>query len=323
VGERLGMIKPYLRPVRDYAAYAPFRLRAACGSDGWRSPRGPVFLIGCGRSGTTLLGDLLAIHQDVYYLYEPRERWAAVDLATDAALAFVRHGNRCFMGESWATDGARRRFARVMNPPTGKLLVEKSPTNSLRIGFLDGLADGARFIHIVRDGTDVVRSIVGKAGRTRRVMGRGMVNDWWGSNDSKWTLMRDEGAATGYYPNEVGWLDRSHERASYEWLVSLREADRWRSVLGERLFELTYRELTESPSGVLRSLAAFMGIPAHRSWIDHAVGRVDAERRNHGPTLTLPPNMSDDFNAYQLRYGFRGTVYSADAPRDANASAAT
>ena len=37
----------------------------------------PVFLIGCGRSGTTILGERVDRHPPVTYLYEPRAPWAA------------------------------------------------------------------------------------------------------------------------------------------------------------------------------------------------------------------------------------------------------
>src|SRR5207248_266610 len=101
---------------------------------------------------------------------------------TDVALAFSRGGARCFMTADDAGAREKRAFARVLQPDSGRLLVEKSPVNALRIGFLDALAPGARFVHIIRDGVDVTQSIALRSARTRRVVGRGMVNDWWGSN---------------------------------------------------------------------------------------------------------------------------------------------
>jgi hypothetical protein len=224
------------------------------------------------------------------------------------------------MSASDADAPARRHFARVMKPPAGQVLVEKSPTNALRIGFLDRLAAEARFVHIVRDGEDVVRSIARKASRTRRVVGRGMVNDWWGSNDSKWRLMRDEGAAAGYYADEVAPLEGDQDRAAYEWLVSVGEVDRWRPSLADRLHEITYRDLTESPLQVVSELAGFLGIASSDRWAEEATGIVKPMRRNDGPSIVLPRGMAEDFNGLQRRYGFEGRVRAATALEARNAA---
>ena len=38
----------------------------------------PIFIIGCGRSGTTLLGELFAMHPGVSYICERYDLWAAI-----------------------------------------------------------------------------------------------------------------------------------------------------------------------------------------------------------------------------------------------------
>ena len=48
------------------------------------------------------------------------------------------------------------------------------------------------------------------------MLGRGQVNDWWGSNDSKWRLLADQGGRSGYYPEELPSLTGNAERAAYE-----------------------------------------------------------------------------------------------------------
>ena len=43
----------------------------------------PVLILGCGRSGTTILGQALAQHSEVTFLDEPRELWFRAYPATD------------------------------------------------------------------------------------------------------------------------------------------------------------------------------------------------------------------------------------------------
>ena len=40
-----------------------------------RTEFSPVFIIGCGRSGTTILGDTLSKHPKIEYLNERRDLW--------------------------------------------------------------------------------------------------------------------------------------------------------------------------------------------------------------------------------------------------------
>jgi hypothetical protein len=102
----------------------------------------PIFIIGCGRSGTSLIGDLFAAHSTVSYLHEPYHLWAAIDPATDFVELYSRGEHYCLLDARSATVTAQRRFRRLMSPPPGFTLVEKSPINALRIGYLEAVAPG-------------------------------------------------------------------------------------------------------------------------------------------------------------------------------------
>jgi hypothetical protein len=196
--------------------------------------------------------------------------------------------------------GARERSGR-------RVLVEKTPHNVYRIGLLEALTGGgAKYVHIVRDGIDVARSIERlAANQPYKMAGRADYNQWWGSNELKWRRLAEEGPARGHFSvEEVSRLRTHGQRGAYEWLTSLGEADRWRAVLGDRLLELTYRELTVDTVQTLRRVASHVGAEAPTPWLDEAVTMVSPERRNKGGELRLPERMNEQFNRYQERYGF-------------------
>ena len=112
----------------------------------------PIVLIGSPRSGTTFLGKLLSAHPAVHYLSEPRLTWrygndAKSDrlTAADARPEVVRHIRDTF-GKAVAEAGKER-------------LLEKTPANALRPGFVDAVLPDARFVHITRHGLDATFSI--------------------------------------------------------------------------------------------------------------------------------------------------------------------
>ena len=273
----------------------------------------PVFIIGCGRSGTTLLGKLFAAHPAVRYIYEPYYLWAAMEPATDFLQLYSRGEHHCLLDASSVTATARRRFARLMKAPPGVTFVEKSPVNALRIGYLDALAPSARFVHIVRDGTDVVRSIERIAAVTRRMAFRPPLNEWWGVGDAKWTALERDGRAAGYYPDELPELTTDAQRGAYEWVLSLREVESWRSRLGPRLVELRYPDLGDQPRAALSAVMRSVGLPGPDSWLDQAAAMVSPARSSPGPPLMLPDQLGADFNRLQSGFGFTGRA-NVDLP---------
>lgn len=279
----------------------------------------PAFIFACGRSGTTILGKLFGCHPEVTYLREPYHIWAAIDPALDITNLHVRTPPRLWWDVNDATDTIRTRFARLIlgeRERSGRpVLIEKTPHNIYRIGLLEALTSGAAlFIHIVRDGLDVARSIDRLASnQPYRMAGRADYNQWWGSNDLKWRRLEAEGPGRGHFTEgEVAQLTSNAQRGAYEWLTSLGEADRWRPVLGERLVEVTYRQLTSQPREAIVSLATHVGASTPQAWLEQATAMLSPERRNTGGELRLPGPMAERFNHYQERFGYENRAVALE-----------
>jgi Sulfotransferase family len=114
----------------------------------------PIVVIGSPRSGTTLLGNLLGEHPQVAHLVEPRLTWkygndAKSDMLRpeDARPEVCRH--------------IRRTFAKIVEDAGKERLLEKTPSNALRMEFVERVLPGCLFVHIIRDGIESVLSIRG------------------------------------------------------------------------------------------------------------------------------------------------------------------
>jgi hypothetical protein len=112
----------------------------------------PIFIIGAPRSGTTLLGKVMRQHRDVCYIEEPRMVWR---YGNDSRSDMLKPEH----ARQGVIDHIRGRFGRQVRESGRIRLVEKSPSNALRMEFVDRVFPDARFIHIIRNGLDSVLSI--------------------------------------------------------------------------------------------------------------------------------------------------------------------
>lgn len=323
-GRNLGCERPLnrerFRPLARTAFYllrgAAPRIRARIPASISSDDQAPIFIIGCGRSGTTLLGDLFARHPEISYRYEPYSVWAAVDPITDFLQLYSRGEHRCLLDASSATARAQLRFKRLMSAPAGLTLTEKNPVNALRIDYLESFAPGARFVHLVRDGIDVARSIEKVAGITKKMAFRPPLNEWWGVGDAKWAALELDGRKAGYHREEARQITTDSQRGAYEWLLSLHEIEARRTRLGSRLVQLRYQDLTEYPRETLRTVMDSLGLTCPISWLGEAAARVSPARGggNRKP-LMLPHGMCTDFNRLQQKFQFNGRAVSiSDQP---------
>ncbi|MDX2225942.1 MAG: glycosyltransferase [Verrucomicrobiae bacterium] len=269
-----------------------------------------AFIIGCGRSGTTILGELLSQHQEVHYLFEPYHLWAALDGRTDV-LGLYRDGpSRLILEEGDVLPGLTGRFAALFKKKAFlngcRLVIEKTPQNAMRIGYINGLDPKSKFIHIARDGVEVARSIHEIASHNSyRIEGMPDLNQWWGMLFRKIDVLMCDGAKEGVHADEVPLLGDYMQLGAYEWIVSMKVIESWRFRLGDRLREIYYADFTHAPVRCLEDLSQFLNITVDESWTRRMSAKVRPARERGGQELTLPPGMCSTFNRYQEQFGFK------------------
>lgn len=112
----------------------------------------PIVVIGSPRSGTTLLGNLLGTHPLLAQLEEPRLTWKyGNDDKSDMLRASDARPEVC--------QHIRQKFTAAVRDAARSRLIEKTPSNSLRMEFVDRVLPGCIFIHTIRDGVESVLSI--------------------------------------------------------------------------------------------------------------------------------------------------------------------
>ena len=115
--------------------------------------RRPIILLGNFRSGTTMLQRIIAKHPDVVEFYEPVGLWLYADPSR----------NHDEFDESDATDRVksyiRGQFLKYQQEHGGRIIVEKTPHNILRVPYVREIFPDAHFLYIVRNPLSFISSV--------------------------------------------------------------------------------------------------------------------------------------------------------------------
>ena len=153
------------------------------GSTSISSRKPPVFVLGCGRSGTTILSSILSHIPGAIFLNEPRVLWINAFERFDvwSTQSDRREGTlRLDAGDVSKISASFLRNAHldVLNASSNdksSFVLEKFPEHAFKIPALLRIFPDAKFIHIIRDPHDVASSI-----------GSFEAHTWFGATGRKW-----------------------------------------------------------------------------------------------------------------------------------------
>ncbi|GIW74664.1 MAG: hypothetical protein KatS3mg103_1186 [Phycisphaerales bacterium] len=254
-----------------------------------------AFLTGCGRSGTTILGQMIGVSPGVAYAnddfaiwIEPFPQCDAWGLRPDT----VHMDNRIELTEEDLAGGDVPRFWSMVRARRGsaRLLVEKVALNNFRLRFLAALAPEARMVNIVRHGVEVARSIA------RRVE----VGQWYGPSDRKWRLLERLAISRGL-EHELALCRDDVDRGLLEWRMSVEVAAEHTSAIGPgRVLQVRYESLLEEPQAVAGRIAEHLQLPdGGRAMAAWAIGRL--ERKSPSSSDLPPPERAEAIAGQALR----------------------
>lgn len=238
----------------------------------------PVFIVGMPRSGTTALRNLLVLHDDFCSTTNVTRKFPDHYAMMRLASVFCRTHRPLEAGSMWdrfsgpdsdeltqenITPESRAYFRRVV-AHTLRLyrkprFLSKCPRNGLRIGFLAGIFPDARFIHLVRDGRAVCRSVLEKRAKNNGLRA------WWDAKPANW--------------KEAAKLDPVPSVA-HQWReVVDRTAATGRALPNEQFLEVRYEDFAANPVLVMHDLCSFCGLdrPPSERMLKEAAG---IENRN-------------------------------------------
>lgn len=232
-----------------------------------RKVRHPIFIVGTGRSGTTILGTILSLHPDVGFLNEPKALWHEIYPHEDVIGSYSQGRAHYRLDAGQVSDEIVQRAHSVYGfylwSTRSKRVVDKYPEMIFRIPFIRAIFPDARFIFIVRNGWDTIRSIDRWSDRAGENVGSEL-HDWWGVDGRKWHCLVDDVAAE--HPTLVDHIDDLHaidrhaDRAALEWALTMKEGRAYLEASDAAFHLVRYEDLTSTPRETLSELLAFTSL---------------------------------------------------------------
>jgi len=241
----------------------------------------PVFILGTGRSGTTVLGTVLSMHKSVGYLNEPKALWHSVIKHEDLIGSYTREPAKYRLTEEDATPlvvaNANKIYGGYLSSIFSSRVVDKYPEMIFRIGFLKKIFPDAKFVFLVRNGFDTCASIENWSQR----LGKNLPSeehDWWGVNKRKWKylvtqIVPEHEDLVASCEEMLTWSDH-RDMAMVEWIVTMREGFVLEQKYANDTMRVDFESLASEPQNTLSALSEFLRLKADPKFMTFGCERL-------------------------------------------------
>jgi hypothetical protein len=289
----------------------------------------PIFIIGNTRSGTTILQNVVAQHPSLVRWYEPRNIWQYADPGRahdefnedDASEKVKRY--------------VRKRFLQYQREQGNRTILENTPVNVLRVGYVHAIFPEATFIYIIRDPFSVISSMelkwqkpISKVKGIRRRLRTTPVTQLhhylWPfvvMQFNKRVLRRKYLPVWGTRYEGIQEDLKTHDHLTVmarQWAVGSRKAEEGLARIDDRaLLRLRYEDFVEDPMSQLKRILSHCGLEMTDE-VAEAARSVDPDRREKwrrfdpATLATLLPELTEEME----RHGYQVPAEIASAAND-------
>ena len=249
--------------------------------------KSPIFIVGIGRSGTTVLGKILSMHRHVGFLNEPKAIWHSIYPQEDVIGNYSEGKAQFHLKAKDANDNvvttAHRLFGAYLLFSFSTRLLVKYPENIFRISFVKKLFPDARFLFIVRNGWNNCFSIKRWSERYEVKM-ENEIHNWWGVNNRKWNFIKEQLILNNTAFREIMPIVTSFrenvDKAAAEWVVTMQEGLRQMRTYPKSILKVKFEDLTCSPQKTLTEIMQFCDLPKEKK-INFYADRIVKKVKNY------------------------------------------
>ncbi len=260
----------------------------------------PVFIVGTGRSGTTILGVVMSMHKDIGFLNEPKVIWASLNKNDDLIGSYSEGDARYRLYEKDASSsivqGAHRIYGAYLKICRSKIVLDKYPEMIFRVPYLKKIFPNSKFLFLSRNGWDTCSSINQWSERLGEEK-NGKVHNWWGVDDRKWLLLVEQliPEHSDLSPHKELLLEMSdhRHRAAVEWIVTMREGVSLLNSFPEAVLHIPFERLASNTEETMDKVSKFLDLRDDQVFEDYA--RDTLKPTESKPHFALPDFLVDPF----------------------------
>lgn len=236
----------------------------------------PVFIIGCGRSGTTVLGNTLSRHPKIKYLNERRDLWHKAYPQFDIWNKDTKYP-KLYVDEKDVilkkNNILHHIFFRKQVLGNAKVLLEKLPINNFRLKFLKKSFPDAKYIYLTRNGLEVSKSIEGMVQKKKWFTGE------------KYELLKKY-----ISDNRIVFrtnIDSNLAKGMLEWKLSIDESDCFfKKETKDNFIHLSYQDLINNPFQVIGDIFDFLQL----DYTEHWLGEISKDIKRNNTEIKTTKN---------------------------------
>lgn len=270
----------------------------------------PIFIIGTGRSGTTVLGLAMSMHRDVGFLNEPKALWHSAYAYEDLTGNYTHSPAKYRLTADDATRDVaiklRRLYSAYSFITRQKRVLDKYPELVFRADFVRAIFPDALFIFLVRSGLDTCRSIESWS-RGYGINGSAGREDWWGVNDRKWNYLTNQLVAADNEwadsAQDIAGLAGHNDRAAVEWVLTMKEGLNLLERYPDHVKMLRYEDLIASPTESMRGIFDFCDLAEDDRALSFAAGKLQSKARTR-EDIDLSPLIREQFDSTMKLLGY-------------------
>lgn len=274
-----------------------------------RQVKAPIFILGIGRSGTTILGVTLAMHDAVGFLNEPKALWSYLHPEEDIAGNYNLNDARYRFVAADANPEMIRKAHRILGNyltlSRSCRVVDKYPELVFRFDFVRTIFPDAKFLFLHRNGIDTCFSIKTWSHRLG-VRTDGECHDWWGFSDRKWRFLCDQIVANdlvlGAHVDKIRHFSAHEHRAAVEWIVTMKEGMRLATDYPDKVLPVKYENYTESLDA-RKKVLDFCELPPDKKYDEYCL-KVLKSPKGKQSKITLPEEIEAEFKRVMGMLGY-------------------
>jgi len=261
-----------------------------------------VSVIGCPRSGTSILYMFLSNSEKLWSLYAETPFWPVISpesevlTAGDATYSGVEQIVKAFCDRAHNYEG---------NEDEKEIrIVEKQPKTCLAVDYINRAFPGAYFVYITRDGRNVIHSLM-DAWHKNPMIG-------WEPAEIRLELIDGSYAPTWWGPRPPGWQNYTRGRlvdaCAMMWVELNQYARRSLSKIDPgRVLTVRYEDLSTDPERAMGEICRCLDIPfsisVKKSIIDN-IYRPEPEAWKKGPYREQIESVLDRIKATMALLGY-------------------